>query len=312
MPRTIRIITRDSRLALWQTNLVSTILEKSGHICAVLPIKSSGDIDLIKPIYEMGIEGVFTKELDVALLNNLADVAVHSLKDVPTVLAKGLVVAAVAERGDHEDILFIKPGFDPEKVRHAVIATSSIRRIAQWLKRFPDHSLVNVRGNIDTRFKKFWDSDWDAMILAKAGVVRLGYDLKNTNPLSWMLPAPAQGAIGVVCREEDVEIFKILQQINHIPTSQCVAVERAFLRHLQGGCSAPISAIATLEKDKIHFEGAIYSKDGKMSQGVKKQYALTEWKNAGIQAAEEILKSDVARTILHGIQQAKPPKEDAS
>ncbi len=312
MPRNIRIVTRDSRLALWQTNFVSTILEGSGHACSVLPIKSSGDIDLVSPIYEMGIEGVFTNELDAALLNNLADVAVHSMKDIPTVLAKGLIVAAVTKRGDYEDILFVKPSFDPEAAHHATIATSSLRRKAQWLKRFPQHTIVNVRGNIDTRIKKFWESAWDGMVLAKAGVVRLGYDLKNTKQLPWMLPAPAQGALGIVCREHDKETFNRMQLVNHTPTFQCAFIERAFLRHLQGGCSAPISAYATTEKDKIHFEGAIYATDGKMSQEVKNQYPLSEWKSAGIQAAEEIMKSDVARTILQGIQQAKHPKKDDS
>ena len=303
MPPPIRIVTRDSRLALWQTNFVSSILEESGHACSVWPIKSSGDIDLISPIYEMGVEGVFTKELDTALLNNIADVAVHSMKDIPTVLAKGLIVAAVTERGDHEDILFSKPSFDPETAPRAIIATSSLRRKAQWLKRFPEHTIVNVRGNIDTRIKKFWESDWDGMVLAKAGVVRLGYDLKNTKQLPWMLPAPAQGALGIVCREEDRETFHCMQLVNHIPTSQCAFIERTFLRHLQGGCSAPISAYAKIEIDQVLFEGSIYSIDGKMSQGLKKQFDLAQWKEIGIQAAEEIMKSDVATAILKGIRQ---------
>ena len=305
MPGQIRIITRESRLALWQANFVAAILERSGHTCMLLPVKSSGDIDLVSPIYEMGIEGVFTKELDAALLNNVADIAVHSMKDIPTSLAKGLEIAAVTERGDHEDILFVKPSFTPEKAEHAIIATSSLRRRAQWLGRFPGHTIVNVRGNIDTRIKKFWEADWDGMVLAKAGVARLGYDLTATKNIPWMLPAPAQGTIAVVCRSDDKKNLDIVRQVNHFPTFQCATIERAFLRHLQGGCSAPVSAYATVENNEVHFEGGIYSADGTIRHSIKKQYDLSRWKDSGIQAAEEIMKSDIAKRILQEFRKSK-------
>jgi len=305
MPGIIRIVTRESRLALWQTNFIADELEKLGHTSQINPLQSTGDVDLTRPIYEMGIEGVFTKELDIALLNHEADLAVHSMKDIPTILAKGLVVAAVAARGDFEDILFLKPGFNPEKEVQATIASCSLRRKAQWLRRFPGHNIVNLRGNIDTRINKFHTSDWDGMILAKAGVVRLGYDLKETKLLEWMLPAPAQGAIAVVCREGDEKTIQQVQPVNHVPTFECTAIERDFLKYLNGGCSAPISAHAQFVNGEIYFEGAVYSIDGVLCYEIKKVYPEKDWKVAGRQAAEHVLKSDVVKSILSRIEESR-------
>lgn len=305
MPGIIRIVTRESRLALWQTNFIAERLAQSGHDYEINPLQSTGDVDLDRPLYEMGIEGIFTKELDIALLNQEADIAVHSMKDIPTILANGLVVAAVAERGDFEDIVFLKPSFNPEKARQATIASCSLRRKAQWLRKFPGHTMVNLRGNIDTRIKKFHDSDWDGMILAKAGVVRLGYDLKETKLLDWMIPAPAQGAIAVVCRKEDINTIRKVQPINHAPTYHCTAVERDFLRYLNGGCSAPISGHAYIADGNIHFNGAVYSIDGVLCYEIQKIFPEKEWKVAGRLAAEHVLKSDVVKAILSRIEESK-------
>src|SRR5258706_1516051 len=230
----LRIATRDSTLALWQTNVVKESLTQHGFLCKLIPLKTLGDIDLVKPIYAMGVQGVFTKELDSALLNNQADLAVHSLKDVPTILPKGLVIAAVMERASYEDILIHKPNFDPSKSESAIIATSSIRRKSQWLHRFPKHKLLNVRGNVGTRLKKFMEKGWDGIIFARAGLERLSLLPKDFTVLDWMLPAPAQGAIAIVCREEDENIYQACRKINHEQTEIRIGIEREFLYHLEG------------------------------------------------------------------------------
>ncbi len=277
-------------------------------MCSLVPVKSAGDRDLVNPIYDIGIQGVFTKELDVALLNDHADAAVHSFKDIPTALAMGLHVAAVMERGPHEDVLFVKPGFAPAETETATIATSSIRRKAQWLERYRAHTIVNVRGNVETRLRKFWDSEWNAMIVAKAGVERLGVDLKNTSSLPWMIPSPAQGAIAIVCRVDDAETAEAVQPLHHEPTHQCTFIERDFLKHLHGGCSVPISAFARMENDQIHFAGAVHSMDGKQSFKLDRVYRKNQWREAGELAAEEVKTSSDGRRIVDEIQKWKIKK----
>ena len=283
-------------------------MEATGQACKIIPVKSTGDLDLVSPIYEIGIQGVFTKELDTALLNDQADAAVHSLKDIPTLLAEGLVIAAILERGSHEDIFFAKTGFVPDDSISAVIATSSIRRRAQWLERFPNHSLVNVRGNVETRLKKFRESGWDGIIMARAGVERLGLDLTGTTTLSWMLPSPAQGAIAVVCRKEAKAVAQLFAALHHDPTARCVEVERDFLRQLHGGCSVPISALAQLENDHIHFRGAVHSVDGTTNFRVDKKYRKDQWREAGTKAADEVKASPIGKKILDEIQKLKSPR----
>ena len=273
-------------------------LTQLGYPCKLIPLKTLGDIDLVKPIYAMGVQGVFTKELDSALLNNQADLAVHSLKDVPTILPKGLVIAAVLERASNEDILVHKEGFDPSKKENAAIATSSIRRKSQWLNRYPKHTLVNVRGNVGSRLKKFEDEGWDGIIFAKAGLERLNLLPKHFTVLDWMLSSPAQGAIAVVCKTEDENVFQACRQINHEPTEIRVSVERDFLYHLEGGCSVPISALATIERDNVHFRGLISSLDGKQEIKTESKTLLSDWKKIGKDAATEIRRSEKGKAIL--------------
>jgi hydroxymethylbilane synthase len=184
-----------------------------------------------------------------------------------------------------------KANFDPEKKENAIIATSSIRRKSQWLKRYPKHTLVNVRGNVGTRLKKFEDEGWDGIIFAKAGLERLNLLPKHFTVLHWMLSAPAQGAIAIVCRAEDQNAFHACRKINHEPTEIRISVERDFLYHLEGGCSVPISALATIEKDQLHFRGLISSLDGKREVKTEKIFSLTDWKMIGREAANEIRKS---------------------
>lgn len=258
----------------------------------------------------MGVQGVFTKELDSALLSKQADLAVHSLKDVPTVLPKGLVIAAVTERASYEDILIHKPGFDPNKSEKAIIATSSIRRKSQWLKRFPKHKLVNVRGNVGTRLKKFEEESWDGIIFAKAGLERLNLLPKDFIILDWMLPAPAQGAIAIVCREEDKEIYQVCRKINHEQTEIRTSVERDFLFHLEGGCSVPISALATIDGGKILFKGMVSSLDGEREMKTEKIGSIKEWHKIGLEAANEIKNSENGKKILDEFRKLKRTKAE--
>jgi hydroxymethylbilane synthase len=273
-------------------------LTRLGYPCKLIPLKTLGDVDLVKPIYAMGVQGVFTKELDSALLNHQADLAVHSLKDVPTILPKGLVIAAVLDRASNDDILVHKEGFDPAKKENAVIATSSIRRKSQWLNRYPTHTIENVRGNVGTRLRKFEQEGWDGIIFAKAGLERLKMLPKNYTVLDWMLSAPAQGAIAVVCRSEDESIYKACREINHEMTEIRVSVERDFLYHLEGGCSVPISALATVKGSHVLFTGLISSLDGKQEMRVDNKHSLNDWKNVGKDAAAEIRRSEKGKLIL--------------
>ncbi|HCW08653.1 MAG TPA: hydroxymethylbilane synthase [Cytophagales bacterium] len=293
-----RIASRDSSLALWQTNAVMASLKQLGYPCELIPLKTLGDINLVEPLYAMGVQGVFTKELDTALLNNQADIAVHSLKDVPTVLPKGLMIAAVLERASNDDILVHREGFDPAKKENAVIATSSIRRKSQWLKRYPTHQLVNVRGNVGTRLKKFEDEGWDGIIFAKAGLERLNLLPKHFTVLNWMLSAPAQGTIAIVCRKEDKDAVIACKKINHEPTEICISVERDFLFHLEGGCSVPISALAKFENEHIHFEGLVSSLDGTRELKVTRKFLTSDWKKIGKAAADAIRQSNEGKLIL--------------
>jgi hydroxymethylbilane synthase len=286
---------------------VKASLEKHGFPCKLIPLKTLGDINLVEPLYAMGVQGVFTKELDSALLSKQADVAVHSLKDVPTILPKGLVIAAVMERASYEDILIHKPNFNPAKTDQAIIATSSIRRKSQWLKRFPKHTLVNVRGNVGTRLKKFEEEGWDGIIFAKAGLERLNLLPKDFTVLDWMLPAPAQGAIAIVCREDDKDVYQACRNLNHEPTEIRIKIERDFLYHLEGGCSVPISALGTIEGDVIKFHGMVSSLDGQREVKTEKSGLVTEWKKIGLEAANEIRNSTEGKKILDEFRKLNRP-----
>src|SRR5690606_21201508 len=201
MKKTIRIGTRDSELALWQANTVKNALEALGHQTELVPVKSEGDLVLDKPLYEMGISGIFTKTLDIDMLNGTVDITVHSLKDVPTKLSNGIVQTVVLERASFEDILVVNGEIDFENP--CSIATGSLRRQAQWLNRYPNHKVVDLRGNVNTRLQKFKDNNWDGAIFAKAGLERINLLPKKYIDLSWMLPAPAQGAMVIVALEKD-------------------------------------------------------------------------------------------------------------
>ena len=262
---TIRIGTRDSELALWQAKTVQNQLKTLGYPTEIVSTKSHGDIELSKPLYEMGVTGIFTKALDIALLNSEIDIAVHSMKDVPTALPEGIVVGAVLKRGNPHDVLVYKGDLSFLEAEIATIATSSLRRKAQWLHRYPHHKIENLRGNVNTRLQKLTDNSWNGAIFAAAGLERINKLPEKHLVLDWMLPAPAQGAIVVVVREDNVALQKKLLPLHDDYTYIATQLERDFLRALEGGCTAPIGAFAEFKDEKLYFKGGLWSEDGKES-----------------------------------------------
>ncbi len=287
MSRVIRIGTRDSELALWQAHTVKGQLEDLGYKCELHPVKASGDILLDQPLYELGITGIFTKTLDIALLKKEIDIAVHSMKDVPTALPKGVVQAAVLKRGNPRDILVHK-GLDFLN-EEGVVATGSLRRKAQWLQRYPLHEITDLRGNVNTRLEKLRTQDWNAAIFAAAGLERIALLPDNHTLLEWMIPAPAQGAMMVVALEENSYCRKALHTLNHEETETCTAIEREFLRTLEGGCTAPIGALAEIKGETLYFRGILLSLDGQKVFRVEKESDVHNTTGIGRAWAEEIL-----------------------
>lgn len=304
MNRVIRIGTRDSELALWQANTVKDQLEELGHKVALVPVKSTGDIVLDKPLYELGITGIFTKTLDVAMLNGDVDIAVHSMKDVPTMLPKGIVQAAVLKRANYMDILAFNKNEEFLGSPDGIIATGSLRRKAQWLNRYPTHTIVDLRGNVNSRLQKLQNNDWNGAIFAAAGLERIGLEPENTIGLTWMVPAPAQGAIMVVAMENDAEIQEICEELNHKETEICTKLERDFLRELEGGCSAPIGALAYIDKDeKVNLKGVLLTVDGSKKLEATLTAPLGKHEQLGIDAAKSIL-SRGGKRLMNELQGA--------
>ena len=260
----------------------------------------------------MGVIGVFTKQLDIALLNNDADIAVHSLKDVPTQLAENLFLAGVLERGYSADVLLTKN----EKALTDIsvktkVATSSLRRKAQWLSKYPHHLVVPIRGNVQTRLKKFQEDEaLQGVIFAKAGLDRLNILPKDSITLDWMLPAPAQGIIGFICRNNDEEMIEVCEKINHELSFIAGHIERQFLRTLLGGCSVPISALAEINRNGIEFQGAVHSFDGKQCFAVHQMMQVNEWENSGRISAEKLLEQVGAIELMEFIRNKKWGDED--
>lgn len=295
MIKALRVGTRESKLAIWQAEKVITLLNENGHDAEMVFIKSEGDINLTTPLYELGIQGIFTKSLDIALLENRIDIAVHSYKDVPTAMAAGLRKAAVLKRGNPHDVLVFK-NEEALKEYHSqkplTIATSSIRRKAQWLYKHKNSKIENIRGNVNSRVQKVQTSDWHGAIFAAAGLERLGLTEKDTGPqvlLDWMLPAPAQGAVVLVCREDDTSAINISAALNDEHTDICTAAERDFLRLLQGGCSTPISAHATIKGNEIFFTGNVTATDGSETVSVNFVKELSAHGSVASMAADDII-----------------------
>jgi hydroxymethylbilane synthase len=260
--RKLIIGSRGSELALWQTHFVKGKLEEffPEIILEIKIIKTTGDKMLDVALAKIGDKGLFTRQIETALLNREIDLAVHSLKDLQTVQPAGLTIGAVSARELPNDVLISKEYASIDDLpKNAKVATGSLRRKSQLLHFRPDLEVFEIRGNVPTRIKKFEESDLDAMILAYAGVHRLNLDayIKQIIPFEIMIPAVSQGVMGIEIRNDDTEIKQILQKLNDENTSFCVAAERSFLRTLEGGCQVPIGANARLENDKIHLEGMV-------------------------------------------------------
>jgi hydroxymethylbilane synthase len=304
--KTIRIGTRDSELALWQAHTVQKNLNDLGYKTEIIAVKSQGDIILDKPLYELGITGIFTKTLDIAMINGQVDIAVHSMKDVPTALPIGIVQAAVLERANTLDILVHKGNLDFLE-GNATIATGSLRRQAQWLNKYPNHTVVDLRGNVNTRMQKLNESDWSGAVFAAAGLERINLKPTDFINLDWMIPAPAQGAMVIVAMGNDDFTLDAVSQLNDIETEICTYIERQFLKTLEGGCTAPIGALARYceLEDTFTFKGSLLSIDGKQKLEIEKIVPVEEWKKLGFNCASEILEKggeELMKTIKESLK----------
>ena len=306
MSKIIRIGTRDSELALWQAKTVEKQLNDLGYKTEIIAVKSDGDIVLDKPLYELGITGIFTKTLDVAMINGQVEIAVHSMKDVPTALPQGIIQAAVLERANPFDILVHKGNLD-FLTGTGTIATGSLRRQAQWWHKYPNHKVVDLRGNVNTRMQKLAENDWNGAVFATAGLERINLKPENYITLDWMIPAPAQGAMVVVAMANDNYTIDAVSQLNHIETEICTYIERQFLKTLEGGCTAPIGAYARYDEknDTIEFKGVLLSIDGTERLMVDKKAPISEWKKLGFHLAQEILNAGGAQLMANIKSQLK-------
>jgi len=265
--KTLKIATRQSPLALWQAEYIRARLQELHSDLTVELVKfvTQGDKILDTPLAKIGGKGLFVKELEAALLDGRADLAVHSMKDVPMALPEGLTLAVICEREDPLDA-FVSNQFEKfaDLPQGAKVGTSSLRRKSQILKQRPDLQIIDLRGNVGTRLGKLDDGQYDAIILASAGLKRLGLSERIRHCLTpdISLPAVGQGALGLECRAADNEVLALIQPLLHQETDVCVRAERAFNAYLEGGCQVPIAGYATLQNGQIHIEGRVGSADG--------------------------------------------------
>ncbi|MGD2156496.1 MAG: hydroxymethylbilane synthase [Anaerolineales bacterium] len=297
---TLTFATRPSKLARWQTHYVCQQLQLAWDelVCEQSVITTKGDRVLNKPIPEIGGKGLFTYELEQALRDGHVDAAVHSLKDLPTENAPGLTVGVIPERADPRDTLICPAGDTLEELPSgARVGTSSVRRRAQLLAIRPDLQVLPLRGNVDTRLRKVNEGQYDAIILAAAGVTRLELKKNIAQYLTFdfMLPAPGQGALAVQCREDDVQTLSILRAIDHPPTRLAVTAERAFLAALGGGCSLPVGALATVKGNQIELQGVIVSPDG--SETLRLQDTHTDPHKLGQELAQQAFTKGAAEVM---------------
>lgn len=298
--RSIKIGTRNSPLALWQAREVARHLQNLNYTTDITPIVSTGDKNLTAPLYAMGITGVFTRDLDAALLAGDIDVAVHSLKDIPTVLPEGIEIISYLERDFPQDVLVRSKAAKDKKLSELLIATSSLRRRAFWKNHFPHAEFVDIRGNVQTRLEKLESGVADATMFSQAGLERLELPVEYEE-IPQLLCAPSQGVVAVTGRTDNQEINTVLRDINDFKTQICVEIERDFLRTLEGGCTAPIGAYAELLGSDIRFQGRICSLDGVDLLEIEEVFAYDKMKDHGVDLAEKILDSG-ARALMQKIK----------
>ena len=306
--RTVRIASRKSQLALVQTYWVQGELQKHFPEITfeVQTMSTQGDKILDVALAKIGDKGLFTKELEVGMLNGDSDIAVHSLKDLPTRLPEGLMLGCVTEREDPADALVVHENHKDKQLETlpagAIIGTSSLRRLAQLRHHYPHLEFKDIRGNLNTRLQKLDDGEYDAIILAVAGLTRLGMSdrIHQIIPSSISLHAVGQGALGIECREGDEDILEIIKVLEHTPTAQRCYAERAFLRELEGGCQVPIGVNTVINGDQLTLTGMVASLDGKRLIKDSVTGNATDAEALGIQLAHQ-LKDQGAQEILNEI-----------
>lgn len=305
MSREIRIATRKSALALWQAEYVKARLEQAhpGLKVSLVPMVSRGDKLLDAPLAKIGGKGLFVKELETALLENEADIAVHSMKDVPMDFPEGLGLYCICEREDPRDA-FVSNTYSsldalPEG---SVVGTSSLRRQAQLLARRPDLKIQFLRGNVNTRLAKLDAGEYDAIILAAAGLIRLGFEDRIRSSISAedSLPAGGQGAVGIECRSADSDVHALLAPLHHRDTALRVTAERALNKHLNGGCQVPIACYALLEDDQLWLRGLVGQPDGGLLLRAEARAASSDAEALGVRVAEALL-AQGADAILQAV-----------
>ena len=299
--RSIKIGTRNSPLAMWQAREVARNLQNLNYTTDIVPVLATGDKNLNQPLYKLGITGIFTKDLDMALLNNEVDIAVHSLKDIPTELPENIQIIAVLERDYPQDVLVRKKDAQNLELHDLKIATSSLRRRAFWSKEFPDTQFSDIRGNVQTRLNKLEENDFDATMFSLAAIERMGLDVHYEH-LPIMISAPAQGVVAICGRSDNAEMKQVFSDINHKPTQICVEIERNFLNTLEGGCTAPIGAFAEInERNEVRFIGRLCSLDGKNCIETDEIFEWNEHENFGKTLAQKVLENG-GHELMHQIK----------
>ena len=308
----IRIATRQSPLALWQAHYVQEQLMSAhpGVQVELVPMVTKGDVLLDTPLSKVGGKGLFVKELELAMLENRADLAVHSMKDVPVAFPEGLGLVTICQRADPLDA-FVSGKYASldELPEGAVVGTSSLRRQCQISARRPDLVIRSLRGNVGTRLSKLDAGEYDAIILAAAGLKRLGLEsrIRSTLPAEVSLPAVGQGAVGIECRTDDTALIALLQALNHHDTESCVRAERAMNTRLEGGCQVPIGSYALLqEDDQLWLRGLVGTPDGSQMISAERRGHRDQAEQLGIALAEELLEKG-AGDILREVYQGQPP-----
>ena len=304
----LRIGSRGSKLALWQARYIKSIIQRASPDLSIdiKIIKTTGDNFVDSPLSDIGGKGVFIKEIEEALFREDIDIAVHSMKDVPTILPKGLKIGAVAPRHDPRDVLISKHNIRFQNLKKgARIGTSSLRRQAQLLGLSSGIEVVPVRGNVDTRLKKLETSQLDSIVLAMAGVERMGLRKRVTEcfPIDTLVPAPGQGAIAIECRDDDSEIEKIVCKVNHKESEITSMAERSFLEMLEGDCKIPAGCYASVEFDKMNMIGLIASPDGTFIVKQRINGDIENHVNLGRELGRKILGRG-GREILSAINKA--------